>query len=190
MYTASLFFGILLITTATGLWDAILRSRIQTIAAFAVVFALSFIDAELAVYPASLLVLTLPFLLKIGQKWWRAVPALLIAGLLGWRLCDMYPLFFDLELLSAIPAALLAVLMCRTLGARALVVCLSPLIGQAALSLADFSLFGYAPLKIGSGAVSGAQAIGLTAVFVFTAVETRLLALRNDRQRRLAANEK
>ncbi|MDO4544037.1 MAG: hypothetical protein Q4C01_05725 [Clostridia bacterium] len=182
MYTASVFYAVLLILNLSNVWRIPAKKRHILSGVVALLMVASAVNSELFINATAVAALALPLILGIGREWWKAAIAGLTAGAIGWKLCDLFPLFFDLSLLGAIPAVLLACLLCKGRGARCLAVCISPIIARAILSLYDYSLFGYAPFEISNAVTNGTQAIGLSCVLLYSILEGKLLGLLNRKQ--------
>ena len=91
----------------------------------------------------------------------RTVCAAMLGGLIGWKLCDTFPLFFEPGLLAALPTLLLAVLLCRTFGARALALAAAPFFLLLFRAIGDWILFESTVLELGDGDALSAQASGI-----------------------------
>lgn len=136
----------------------------------------------------SILIFALLYFYRAKHDRLKAVIAAIIGGLLGWKLCDVFPLFFDLGILCAVPCILFAVLYCKNLGCRLLIVLLAPLLSRLMVSLNDLVLFNYTIISIGGDWSNDAQAIGCFSVIILDSVKQTLFSFRHRRSA-AAANQ-
>ena len=96
-----------------------------------------------------------------------------LGGIVGWKLWDIFPLFFELGLLAAAPAVLFAALYCRDANAKALAVAAAPFVTLLMRAVGDYTMFQSAVLELGSGDALCAQAAGLLLLLAGGAVLKR-----------------
>lgn len=84
-----------------------------------------------------------------------------LGGLIGWKLCDAFPLFPEPGILIALPTAALAALYCRDANAKALAIAAAPFGMLVFQMIGDYTLFQSTVLELGNGDTLCAQSAGL-----------------------------
>ncbi|MBR0508253.1 MAG: hypothetical protein IJJ86_06550 [Clostridia bacterium] len=105
-----------------------------------------------------------------------AAAAAALAGLLGEKLSDAFPLFPEQGLLTALPALALSFCFARSTGARALAIAAAPFCMLLFRAAGDAALFSFAVLELGSGDALAAETVGILLLLIFEAVFARLPA--------------
>jgi hypothetical protein len=103
-----------------------------------------------------------------------------LGGVIGWKLCETFPLFFEQGLLIAGPTLLVSMLYCRDPNARALALAAAPFVMLLCRAGADYTLFKSAVLELGNEDALTAQCVGILLLLAGTAAAR---ALRNGRVR-------
>lgn len=99
-----------------------------------------------------------------------------LGGILGWKLFDLLPLFFEPGLLVAVPTAALSLFYCRDANAKALAVLAAPFLALWMRAVGDYTLFQTAVLELGDGNALCAQTAGLLLLLVGGAIAVRFPA--------------
>ena len=94
-----------------------------------------------------------------------AAAAAVLSGVVGARLSDAFPLFFEQGLLTALPALFLSLCLAKRTGARALVIAAAPFCMLLFRAAGDAALFSFAVLELGTGDALAAQATGILLLF-------------------------
>ena len=167
MWTARILILTLLLLLGGGWFDTVLfrREKRALLGLLPVVFGLSwlptlsepsvrlcFAPCAFALLIASLCPTDHPF---------GALFTALLGGLIGWKLCDALPLFFEQGFLIILPTLLLCAFFCRDANARALAVAASPFVMLLFQMAGDYMLFKSAVLELGNGDTLCAQSAGL-----------------------------
>ncbi len=166
MWTARILMLILLLLAAGGWFDALLPKRKKTaiLLLLPAVFAASYVptlrepSVRMCTAPcafALLCALLFPTDHPLG-----ALTAALLGGMVGWKLCDVFPLFPEQGLLIAAPTVLLAALYCRDASAKALAIAAAPFVMLFLRAVGDYLLFKSAVLELGCEDTFAAQTIG------------------------------
>ena len=166
MWTARILLLAVLLLAGGGWFDKVLPRRQKTalLLGVPVVFALSYLPEIRETYvhacaaPCAfvlLIALLCPTAHPIGAALCAA-----LGGLLGWKLNDLFPLFFEPGLLIAVPTALLSVFYCRDANAKALALAAAPFVSLFLRAVGDYTLFQSAVLSLGDGDALCAQAVG------------------------------
>lgn len=181
MWTARIVLLSLLLLTAGGWFDVALGKRkYAMLPALAVVLGLSFVptlrtpSVRLCFAPCAFALLTA--LLCPTEHPFGAAIAAGLGGLIGWRLCETFPLFPEQGLLIALPTLLLAALYGREGSAIALAASAAPFVMLTARAAGDYTLFRSAVLELGDADALTAQAVGL--FLLLTASAARRAGLR------------
>ncbi len=104
-----------------------------------------------------------------------ALTAATFGGYLGWKLCDLLPLFPEQGLLIAAPALVCAALFCRDANAKALAIAAAPFGMLLWRAFGDYTLFQSAVLELGNADAMTAEAVGLLILLAGGFVRDRLL---------------
>ena len=97
-----------------------------------------------------------------------------LGGLFGWKLWDLFPLFFEQGLLVAVPTAVFSVFYCRDAKAKALAIAAAPFVSLLMRAIGDYTLFQSAVIELGNGDALCAQAAGLLLLLAGSAAYVRL----------------
>ena len=182
MWTARILLIVTGLLTLGGWFDGCLdrRRKRGLLPGLPTVFALSFLPELSETYvhacAAPCAALLLAALLCPTAHPFGAVIGAALGGIVGWKLWDMFPLFFELGLLAAAPAVLFAALYCRDANAKALAVAAAPFVTLLMRAVGDYTLFQSTVLEIGNGDALCAQAAGLLLLLTGGAVLKRFPA--------------
>jgi len=113
-------------------------------------------------YPAPLLFLLATLFLVNGKRSPRPWLVGIAAGILSWKLGDLYPLSPALPLLQSVCILLPALWLCKSNGTRLLVFAIAPLVSGPCYMVADFFLFRYLFLEIGTNGAADLQLLCLS----------------------------
>lgn len=180
MWTARILMLILLLLTAGGWFDALLPKRKKTaiLLLLPAVFAVSYVptlrEPSVRMCAAPCAFALLCALLFSTDHPFGALTAALLGGMVGWKLCDAFPLFPEQGLLIAAPTVLLAALYCRDASAKALAIAAAPFVMLFLRAVGDYLLFKSAVLELGCEDTLAAQAIGSALLLVGESVLARL----------------
>ena len=167
MWTGRILLLILLLLTAGGWFDGILTKPKKAAILLAVPVALGlsvlptlrestvrlcFAPCALALLAAALCPTDHPL---------AALFSATLGGLIGWKLCDAFPLFPEPGILIALPTAALAALYCRDANAKALAIAAAPFGMLIFQMIGDYMLFQSTVLELGNGDALCAQSAGL-----------------------------
>lgn len=167
MWTGRILLLTLLLLTGGGWLDALLKKtgKAAILIAVPIVFGLTFVPTlrescvRLCYAPCALALLAALFC--PSEEPVRTVCAAALGGLIGWKLCDTFPLFPEQGLLLALPTLLLALLFLRRPGARMLALALAPFIMLLLRAIGDWMLFQSTVLELGDGDALAAQTAGM-----------------------------
>ena len=167
MWTGRILLLILLLLTAGGWFDGILNKpkKAAMIVAAPILLGLSFLPTlrestvRLCFAPCAL-ALTIAALCPTEHPF-GALTAAVLGGLIGWKLCDAFPLFSEPGMLTALPTAALAALYCRDAEAKALAIAAAPFGMLFFQMIGDYMLFQSTVLELGNGDALCAQSAGL-----------------------------
>ena len=113
-----------------------------------------------------------------------AAAAAVLSGLVGARLSDAFPLFFEQGLLTALPALAFALLIPKSMGSRALAIAAAPFFMLLFRAAGDAMLFSFAVLELGTGDALAAEAVG---ILLLLAVEAAANRAKEGSKRRVTA---
>ena len=186
MWTGRIALLSMLLLLCGGWFDALLPKwkKRAALLLLPVVFALSFVPTlrepcvRLCAAPCALALLAA--LLCPTEQPLRAAFSAVLGGVIGWRLCETLPLFFEQGLLIAVPTLLVSMLYCRDPNARALALAAAPFFMLLCRAGADYTLFKSAVLELGNEDALTAQAVGILLLLAATAA---VRALRDGRIR-------
>lgn len=153
--------------TGGGWFDAMLRPKTKAglLAGLPLVFFASFLpelsEPYVRVCAAPCACLLLCALLCPTEHPIGAVLCAALGGMLGWKLWDLFPLFFELGFLVAAPTVLFSLFYCRDANARAIAVVSAPFFSLLIRAVGDYTLFFSAVLELGSGDALCAQIAGI-----------------------------
>lgn len=171
--TASLFFLVLALLCSTNIFSTIAQGRRWRLTALFLSIALLYhaeLSTGIVLNAGALAVFSILFFFKPKQEVIKTAIAIILGGILAWKLCDVFPLFFDLGLMAAIPCVVFSLMYCKDIGCRLLTVIAAPLLGRLILSFCDYVLFDYAIINLGGDWSAPAQAAGcLTVIVIETA---------------------
>ena len=180
MWTGRILLLVLLLFACGGWFDTLLskRKKIAMLCAIAVVFGLTLVPTvktptvRLCFAPCAFVLCTAA--LCPTKHPFGAAFAAMLGGFLGWKLCDVLPLFFEQGLLIAAPTLILCVLVCRDANAKALAIAAAPFVMLFLQMIGDYVLFKSAVLELGTGDALCAQSAGLLALFAAGTILDRL----------------
>lgn len=180
MWTARILILVLLLLTGGGWFDRVLfkREKVALLCLLPAVFGLTLVPTvteptvRLCFAPCAFLLLTAG--LCPTDHPFGALIAALSGGLLGWELCDEFPLFFEQGLLIAVPTLLVCLPFCRDANARALAIAAAPFVMLLFRMAGDYTLFRSTVLELGNGDALCAQTAGLLLLLLFGAVRDRI----------------
>ncbi len=186
MWTARIALLTTLLLTAGGWFDMLLPGwkKRTVLLLLPVVFGLTFVptlrtpSVRLCFAPCAFALLTA--LLCPTDHPFRALLASVLGGYLGWKLCDLLPLFPEQGLLIAAPTLIFAALFCREANAKALAIAAAPFGMLLWRAFGDYTLFQSAVLELGNADALTAQAVGILLLLAATAA---VRALRDGRIR-------
>lgn len=191
MWTARICLLITELLLAGGWFDALFerRRKIAVLAALPALFALTYVpplrETFVHAYAAPCAFVLCASVLCPTDRPIGAALAAAFAGIAGWKLVDSFPLFPELGLLTAVPAAVFAQFYCRDRNAKALAVSAAPFVMLFCRAVGDYTLFQSAVLELGSGDAFMAQTSGLLLLLTGGAVYARF-PVRPKRVRPLA----
>lgn len=179
MWTARVLMLGTALLTGGGWFDTVLShgKKRALLIGLPIAFALSFVPTLRETYvhactaPCALLLLS-----AVACPTDHPVGAALCAafgGIVGWKLWDLFPLFFEPGLLIAVPTALFSVFYCRDANAKALAIAAAPFVSLLMRAVGDYTLFRSAVLELGSGEALCAQTAGLLLLLVGGALQMR-----------------
>lgn len=168
MYTAIVTLLILALLTIGGWFSAWFSTPLKkwaAVAACVLIAGLSllpvFEEGQVRVHAASVVLLFFVLLTQQTQHPIGAVLAASLGGLVGWKLCDTFPLFVEQGLLIAAPTLLLTLLYGLDAQAKVLAVAAAPFVTLVCFAVSDDLLFRYCVLSLGSTDALVAQTVGL-----------------------------
>jgi hypothetical protein len=184
MWTARILLIVLLLLSGGGWFDTLLfkREKIALLCAAPVVIGLSFLPTlrtptvRLCFAPCALALLIA--LLCPTDHPLGALFAALFGGFVGWKVCDVLPLFPEQGLLIAVPALLFGMLFCRDVNAKALAVAAAPFVMLLFQMIGDYTLFCSAVLELGTGDALTAQSSGFLALLIAGLMRDRIGKIR------------
>ncbi|MBQ5991164.1 MAG: hypothetical protein IJL62_01290 [Clostridia bacterium] len=180
MWTARILILVLLLLSGGGWFDRVLfkREKIALLCLLPVVFGLTLVPTvteptvRLCFAPCAFLLLTAG--LCPTDHPFGALFAALSGGLLGWELCDAFPLFFEQGFLIAAPTLLVSALFCRDANAKALAIAAAPFVMLLIRMAGDYTLFRSTVLELGNGDALCAQSLGLLLLILNAALRERI----------------
>lgn len=184
MWTARILILVLLLLTGGGWFDRVLfkREKVSLLCLLPAVFGLTLVPTvtepivRLCFAPCAFLLLTAG--LCPTDHPFGALFAALSGGLLGWELCDEFPLFFEQGLLIAVPTLLVCLPFCRDANARALAIAAAPFVMLLFRMAGDYTLFRSTVLELGNGDALCAQSAGLLLLLTGDLVQNPLQRIR------------
>ncbi|MBQ6076608.1 MAG: hypothetical protein IJK88_00705 [Clostridia bacterium] len=180
MWTARICLLITELLLAGGWFDALFerRRKIAVLAALPALFALTYVpplrETFVHAYAAPCAFVLCASVLCPTDRPIGAALAAAFAGIAGWKLMDSFPLFPELGLLVACPAAVFAQFYCRDRNAKALAVSAAPFVMLFCRAVGDYTLFQSAVLELGSGDAFMAQTSGLLLLLAGGALYARV----------------
>lgn len=182
--SANLIFFILALLSFANVFSSVLKRRfyrwlLPAIFAMLTVFAAVEVDFGLIINLGAILSFSLLFVFTPAKKdWARIVLSSVLGGILAWKLCDRFPLFFELGILCALPTVILSLIFCKSIGSRILTALTAPLIARLILSAADQVLFDFAIVNIGGDWAISGQAISCLVIVAAEVIKLELTAFR------------
>ncbi len=184
MWTARIALLTTLLLTAGGWFDMLLPGwkKRTVLLLLPVVFGLTFVptlrtpSVRLCFAPCAFALLTA--LLCPTDHPFRALFASVLGGYLGWKLCDLLPLFPEQGLLIAAPTLIFAALFCREANAKALAIAAAPFGMLLWRAFGDYTLFQSAVLELGNADALTAEAVGLLVLLAGGCAWERLRSIR------------
>lgn len=175
----------LLLLTAGGWFDGLLTKpkKAAILIAVPIVFGLSFVPthmeptARLCAAPCAFALLTAAF--DPTDHPFGALFAAVLGGVIGWKLCDAFPLFPEQGILIAVPTVLLAVIYCRDGSAKALAIAAAPFVMLLLRAVEDGMLFQSTVLELGNADALCAQSAGLALLLTGGLLYGRLRSVRS-----------
>lgn len=192
MFTADVLLLVLLLLTAGGWFSKSLSQRQRVIVpiACAALIALSFVptlyEGRVSAYLAADALLLLLLLTQRVKRPILCLLCALLAGTVGWKLVDLFPLFWEHGLLLILPTLLLCGLLLKRAEDARFAVALSPYVSGACVALSDQFLFRYSVFPIGTEAGFCATVIGLLCVQLWTEYGAALKRKLSSKRKRRA----
>ena len=184
MWTARIALLTILLLTAGGWFDMLLPKwkKRAVLLLLPVLFGLTFVPTlrtpTVRLCFASCAFALLTAVLSPTDHPFGALTAATFGGYLGWKLCDLLPLFPEQGLLIAAPALVFAALFCRDANAKALAIAAAPFGMLLWRAFGDYTLFQSAVLELGNEDALTAEAVGMLVLLAGGFVRDRLNAVR------------
>ena len=184
MWTARIALLTILLLTAGGWFDMLLPKwkKRAVLLLLPVLFGLTFVPTlrtpTVRLCFASCAFALLTAVLSPTDHPFGALTAATFGGYLGWKLCDLLPLFPEQGLLIAAPALVFAALFCRDANAKALAIATAPFGMLLWRAFGDYTLFQSAVLELGNEDALTAEAVGMLVLLAGGFVRDRLNAVR------------
>lgn len=181
MWTARIALLTTLLLTAGGWFDMLLPrwKKRAVLLLLPVLFGLTFVPTlrtpSVRLCFASCAFALLTTVLSPTDHPFGALTAATFGGYLGWKLCDLLPLFPEQGLLIAAPALVFAALFCRDANAKALAIAAAPFGMLLWRAFGDYTLFQSAVLELGNADAMTAEAVGMLVLLAGGFVRDRLL---------------
>ncbi|MCL2696160.1 MAG: hypothetical protein FWE69_07535 [Clostridiales bacterium] len=113
--------------------------------------------AHVLLHLSSCLLLGLAILLWRRGEGLCVLVSAVLAGVVAWKVADLYPLFWGIVPAQALIALLFAMIYCKESGARLLSITLAPMVSGFCFMFSDYFLFRYLFLHIGGREVMDVQ---------------------------------
>lgn len=184
IWTARIALLTTLLLTAGGWFDMLLPKwkKRTVLLLLPVVFGLTFVPTlrtpSVRLCFASCAFALLTAVLSPTDHPFGALTAATFGGYLGWKLCDLLPLFPEQGLLIAATALVFAALFCRDANAKALAIAAAPFGMLLWRAFGDYTLFQSAVLELGNADAMTAEAVGMLVLLAGGFVRDRLNAVR------------
>lgn len=157
MYAACILFLSLALLTLGGWLDETFENRrgkiltvVGAILGAALCFVGEFRDDTVRCYPVQAIFCLLMLMTMTVRHPVGVLLASVLGGLIGWKLNEVAPLFFEPGVLAAVPYVVCALVYCRMHSERVLAVTLAPFVSSLCVSVSDYSLFRYCTIQLGS----------------------------------------
>ena len=184
MWTARIALLTTLLLTAGGWFDMLLPKwkKRAVLLLLPVLFGLTFVPMlrtpSVRLCFASCAFALLTAVLSPTDHPFGALTAATFGGYLGWKLCDLLPLFPEQGLLIAAPALVFAALFCRDANAKALAIAAAPFGMLLWRAFGDYTLFQSAVLELGNADAMTAEAVGMLVLLAGGCAWERLRSIR------------